>query len=121
MRTTPRQTLVSAGWRQRSGHCQHARLHVRRPHSLRPRAWCAAKMRAGRPLDDTDRAPWLAALGAAVSAQLEATPRVVLACSALKRAYRDALRRGISARGSAGGGPIVLFVSAPAACRALLP
>ncbi|WP_158862104.1 gluconokinase [Leifsonia sp. AG29] len=46
-----------------------------------------AKMAAGIPLDDADRAPWLAAVSAAAR---EAAP-VVVACSALKRAYREAI------------------------------
>jgi carbohydrate kinase (thermoresistant glucokinase family) len=47
-----------------------------------------AKMAAGRPLDDTDRAPWLAA----VAGVLEHADGLVVACSALKRRYRDVLR-----------------------------
>lgn len=51
-----------------------------------------AKMRQGLPLDDADRAGWLAALGA----QLALHPGgAVLTCSALKRAYRDALRAAV--------------------------
>jgi len=50
-----------------------------------------AKMRAGIPLDDTDRAPWLAALRAAIDNWLRSKTNVVLACSALKQAYRDQL------------------------------
>ncbi len=46
------------------------------------------KMTAGSPLTDDDRWPWLAALRQAMRAEQEA----VVACSALKRAYRDALR-----------------------------
>jgi gluconokinase len=46
-----------------------------------------AKMAAGIPLDDADRAPWLDAIGAVLAAG-----PVVVACSALKRAYRDRLR-----------------------------
>jgi len=46
------------------------------------------KMSAGVPLDDADRWPWLDA----VAARLAAGP-VVIACSALKRSYRDRLRR----------------------------
>jgi gluconokinase len=47
------------------------------------------KMRRGLPLDDADRAGWLARLGA----ELAARPAgAVLTCSALKRAYRDRLR-----------------------------
>ena len=50
-----------------------------------------ARMRAGIPLTDTDRAPWLDALRALVGRCLtEGTP-AVLACSALRQAYRDAL------------------------------
>lgn len=45
------------------------------------------KMAAGIPLDDADRAPWLDA----VAAELAHGP-VVVACSALKRSYRDRLR-----------------------------
>ena len=47
-----------------------------------------AKMAAGTPLTDEDRWPWLAAVRLA----LRADRRVVVACSALTRAYRDALR-----------------------------
>lgn len=46
-----------------------------------------AKMAAGIPLDDADRAPWLDAVGAVLAAG-----PVVVACSALKRIYRDRLR-----------------------------
>lgn len=46
------------------------------------------KMRRGEPLDDIDRAPWLDAVGAALAGD----PGPVVACSALKRAYRDHLR-----------------------------
>ena len=50
------------------------------------------KMRGGQPLTDADRAPWLAAIGAWIDAR--APEPGVVACSALKRAYRDALRAG---------------------------
>jgi len=50
-----------------------------------------AKMRAGVALDDSDRAPWLAALHEAILAWLDADRNVVLACSALKRSYRQQL------------------------------
>lgn len=46
------------------------------------------KMRSGVALDDADRAPWLDALGRALAGH----DCVVLACSALKRSYRDRLR-----------------------------
>ncbi|MCT2594485.1 gluconokinase [Streptomyces sp. N2-109] len=48
-----------------------------------------AKMTAGTPLDDADRAPWLDAIGD--WAERHASGGVV-SCSALKRAYRDRLR-----------------------------
>jgi len=52
-----------------------------------------AKMRAGIPLDDADRWPWLEALEAELARSIAAGGTAVLACSALKRAYRDRLRR----------------------------
>ena len=51
-----------------------------------------AKMRAGVPLSDADRAPWLAALGEEAGRRAAAGRPLVLACSALKRTYRDTLR-----------------------------
>jgi len=51
-----------------------------------------AKMSHGHPLDDADRWPWLDRLGAELAARGKAGRPVVLACSALKRAYRDRLR-----------------------------
>ena len=52
-----------------------------------------AKMRAGTPLTDTDRAPWLAALRERVDAACERGENAVLACSALKHAYQDYLEK----------------------------
>lgn len=51
-----------------------------------------AKMAAGHPLDDRDRMPWLHALAGWLR-QAEAAGGGVLACSALKRRYRDLFRR----------------------------
>lgn len=53
-----------------------------------------AKMAAGHPLDDTDREPWLAAIGAFIDETTAAGRPAVVTCSALKRAYRDQLRAG---------------------------
>lgn len=53
-----------------------------------------AKMHAGLPLDDADRQPWLAAVTARIDGYLEAGQSAVLACSLLKRAYRDHLTAG---------------------------
>jgi gluconokinase len=56
-----------------------------------------AKMRAGRPLDDADRWPWLDALGAAIGNAVKAGDRVIASCSALKRSYRERLIAAIDA------------------------
>ena len=48
------------------------------------------KMAAGQPLEDDDRWPWLAKVGEAI-AEASRTG-VVVACSALKRSYREAIR-----------------------------
>lgn len=53
-----------------------------------------AKMRAGTPLTDSDRRPWLQSLADWISAREAAGVDAVLTCSALKRAYRDVLRAG---------------------------
>jgi gluconokinase len=53
-----------------------------------------AKMRAGTPLDDDDRWPWLRTLAGWIGEHEEAGQSVVVTCSALKRSYRDVLRDG---------------------------
>jgi gluconokinase len=50
------------------------------------------KIRRGVPLSDEDRAPWLAALRDAIIYWILEKQNVVLACSALKRSYREQLR-----------------------------
>lgn len=50
-----------------------------------------AKMAGGTPLND-DRAPWLATFVALLASHLARNEAAVLACSALKRAYRNVLR-----------------------------
>jgi gluconokinase len=52
------------------------------------------KISHGIPLTDADRAPWLAAIRSAILQWNLAGTNVVLACSALKRTYRDELRPG---------------------------
>jgi gluconokinase len=54
-----------------------------------------AKMRAGVPLTDDDRWPWLDRVGQV----LQAEAPVIVGCSALKRAYRDRIRTAV-------GGPV---------------
>jgi gluconokinase len=53
-----------------------------------------AKMRAGIPLDDEDRWPWLRAVADWIGERERAGRSVVVTCSALKRSYRDVLRDG---------------------------
>lgn len=50
-----------------------------------------AKMSAGQPLDDSDRAPWLKAVGREIGRLHRSGRPVVAACSALKRRYREVL------------------------------
>ena len=50
-----------------------------------------AKMKAGIPLTDEDRWPWLRAIAAREDELQAAGQSAVVACSALKRAYRDIL------------------------------
>jgi gluconokinase len=53
-----------------------------------------AKMHAGQPLTDEDRWPWLRAIAAEINRACAAGEHLVIACSALKRAYRDILVQG---------------------------
>src|SRR4051812_20694418 len=52
------------------------------------------KMREGTPLTDDDRLPWLAAIAAEIGRCLDQSRNAVIACSALKRSYRDILVGG---------------------------
>ena len=69
------------GWRFAEGDDLHPRANVE-------------KMSRGEPLTDEDRWPWLDALGAWLDEQQAAGESAVLTCSALRRVYRDRLRRG---------------------------
>ncbi|HET6633362.1 MAG TPA: gluconokinase [Rhodanobacteraceae bacterium] len=60
-----------------------------------------AKMAAGIPLEDSDRWPWLHSVAAWLDDQLAAGEHGVVACSALKRSYRELL---------CGGRPSLRFV-----------
>jgi gluconokinase len=53
-----------------------------------------AKMSAGIPLNDEDRADWLLALQAQIRDARQRNAGLVVSCSALKRRYRDLLRQG---------------------------
>ena len=50
------------------------------------------KMAAGTPLDDDDRWPWLESVGRTLHEHGERREGLVVACSALKRAYRERIR-----------------------------
>ena len=66
------------GWRFQEGDALHPPDNI-------------AKMRRGRPLDDSDRAPWLKAIAARIDAWRRDGGGGVVTCSALKRAYRDVI------------------------------
>ena len=72
--------LLSAelGWKYLEGDDYHPAANVE-------------KMRSGRPLDDADRWPWLETLRDLIGDCLGREESVVLACSALKRGYREFL------------------------------
>ena len=52
------------------------------------------KMSRGMPLDDEDRRPWLATIAEAIDAARKRGGKIVVTCSALKRAYRAILAAG---------------------------
>lgn len=84
------QLAASLGWALHEGDAYHSEASI-------------AKMRAGVPLTDEDRADWLARLARLLAEAATAGPAqgVVLTCSALKRKYRDQLRAG-SGQGAVG-------------------
>ncbi|MBJ7405279.1 MAG: gluconokinase [Bradyrhizobium sp.] len=69
------------GWRFEDGDSFHPPSNVE-------------KMRAGHPLTDEDRWPWLNAIADEIARVCERGEHVIIACSALKHAYRDVLLRG---------------------------
>ncbi len=68
-------------WRYEDGDAFHPKTNVE-------------KMKAGQPLDDDDRRPWLQAIADEIDRASTAGERLVVACSALKRAYRNILVHG---------------------------
>jgi gluconokinase len=69
------------GWRFEDGDSFHPASNV-------------AKMSAGQPLTDEDRRPWLNAIADEIELTCNAGKQIIIACSALKHAYRDVLLRG---------------------------
>ncbi|MGH8190927.1 MAG: gluconokinase [Rhodanobacteraceae bacterium] len=79
--TVGRALATRLGWTWREGDEFHPQANLE-------------KMQAGIPLDDADRVPWLTAIGHWMDAQAHDGEPAVIACSALKRSYRDSLRDG---------------------------
>ncbi|SDJ32406.1 gluconate kinase, SKI family [Bradyrhizobium lablabi] len=79
--TIAEQLAARIGWNYVDGDLFHPPANV-------------AKMSAGHPLTDEDRWPWLRAIAAEIDRLSAASQRAVVACSALKRAYRDILVHG---------------------------
>jgi len=81
-KTTVAKRLAAAeGWSVLEGDTFHPPANV-------------AKMKSGTPLTDADRWPWLHAIAAAIDADRARGENAVVACSALRRAYRDILIGG---------------------------
>jgi gluconokinase len=76
--TVARGVAEREGWRLVEGDNFHPPANV-------------AKMHAGTPLTDADRWPWLHAIAREIDAMRARGEQAVVACSALKRAYRDIL------------------------------
>jgi len=76
--TVGRMLAERLGWQFADGDTFHPAANV-------------AKMRAGLPLTDDDRKPWLAAMNAWMDDIIASGQSAALACSALKRRYRDEL------------------------------
>jgi carbohydrate kinase (thermoresistant glucokinase family) len=74
--TVGRALAKRLGWQFQEGDALHPPENV-------------AKMKAGHPLDDEDRAPWLAAVAARIDEWRRNDQCGVITCSALKRRYRD--------------------------------
>jgi len=55
-------------------------------------AGARAKMASARPLTDADRLPWLTRIAERIAESVERNEPIVVACSALKRSYRDLMR-----------------------------
>src|SRR4051795_13344999 len=92
---TPRIVIlmgVAGAGKTRVGEILAGRMNVRfiEGDSFHPAA-NVEKMRAGTPLTDADRLPWLNAIAAEIDQYLKNGAGAVIGCSALKRAYREIL------------------------------
>jgi gluconokinase len=80
--TVGRALAADLGWAFIEGDDHHSAEHVQ-------------MMRAGRPLSDADRAPWLRELHEIIARVMSRREHAVMACSALKASYRDILRNDL--------------------------
>jgi carbohydrate kinase (thermoresistant glucokinase family) len=78
--TVGQQLAVALGWTFVEGDAFHPPANI-------------AKMHRGEPLDDADRAPWLRAIRQRIDELVASAQSAVIACSALKEAYREVLAR----------------------------
>jgi gluconokinase len=79
--TVAAELVGRTGWRFAEGDDFHSAANV-------------AKMRAGDPLTEADRMPWLDELAAWIGERESAGEQAIVTCSALRRSYRDRLRAG---------------------------
>lgn len=80
--TVAKQLVALTGWPFAEGDDYHSEAN-------------RAKMAAGIPLTDEDRAPWLASLHQVLLDWYQAGESGIMACSALKQAYRETLTAGL--------------------------
>jgi gluconokinase len=94
-KTTIAQALAArTGFAERDGDDYHPAANIE-------------KMKAGLPLTDEDRLPWLRAIAEAIDRYAKNNTPVIIACSALKQAYRDILMHGRE-------GVRIVYLSGPA-------
>lgn len=79
--TVAERVAASLGWMFQEGDKLHPAANV-------------AKMASGHPLDDADRAPWLAIIAEWIDARLRTGQDAIITCSALKRSYREQIGNG---------------------------
>ncbi len=79
--TVAKGIATTMGWKFAEGDEFHPKANVE-------------KMASGQPLTDEDRWPWLRLIGDWISERVSHGQSAVVACSALRRAYRDLLREG---------------------------
>jgi gluconokinase len=79
--TIAKRVAAELGWTFQEGDVLHPASNV-------------AKMAAGHPLTDEDRAPWLAIIAAWIDDRLKSGENGLITCSALKRSYREQIGNG---------------------------